>query len=278
MAEHNQMLPFEPPDFSGKATLGGTLACAMSGPARPYAGSARDFVLGTHIINGKGELLRLGGEVIKNVAGYDVSRLMVGALGTLGLILQASLKVLPSARKTTTLMFQLGCTEAIKLMNSMASRPLPITATCFYRDQLFLRLSGAISAVEAATRTLGGEPLSACDEFWRDLREFEHPFFKTEMPIWRVSLPAMAVPELSGEKLIEWNGTQWWLRTTESMASIRNQVATAGGHATLFKGGNRRDEVFHPLDPAMAQLQHRIKLSFDPDQLLNRGRTTAFHE
>ena len=272
LAECGQFLPFDPPELQGEATIGGTLACGFSGPSRPYTGSARDYILGTNVLNGKGEYLRLGGEVMKNVAGYDVSRLMVGAMGTLGVILQASIKVLPVAQRETTLIFHLERDSALDFMGELAARPLPVSASLFYGDILLVRLSGTEAGVDSAYRALGGERLPSTDKIWRSLREFEHPFFQTELPLWRISLPALAKPELPGEVLIDWGGAQWWLRSDADGNSIRKAVARCGGHATMFRGGDRKAEVFHPLTPAMLALQERIRDSFDPDKLLNPGR------
>jgi len=270
LAEHGQRLPFEPPVFNGEATL--------SGPSRPYTGAARDFVLGTNIINGRAQLLRFGGEVIKNVAGYDVSRLMVGAMGTLGVILQASLKVLPIPQKETTIIFHLERDSALDLMNDFAARPLPVSATCFYGDILFVRLSGSEAAVESAYMALGGERLPKTDEVWQSLREFQHPFFDTELPLWRIAMTTAARPELPGEVMIEWGGAQWWLHSDSPAEEIRLAAARCGGHATLFRGGDRSSEIFHPLPPKMAALQERIRLAFDPHGILNPGRIEALNK
>lgn len=278
LTEHGQMMPFEPPVFGGKATLGGTLACGFSGPARPYTGAARDYVLGTRIINGKAEVLQTGGEVIKNVAGYDVSRLMVGAMGTLGVILQASMKVLPLPPTRATLRFQLRRDQAIEWLNKLAGKSLPITGSCFYHDELLIRVAGSDASINSAHRYLGGEMLPSADAVWRSLREFQHPFFQAnnannnETALWRIALPAMAIPDLAGECLIEWGGMQWWLRSAAAPEDIRLTVAKAGGHATLFRGGNRGGDVFHPLSPGMQKLQERIRHCFDPERLFNPGR------
>lgn len=275
LAEAGQCLPFDPPELGGVATVGGTLACGFSGPSRPYAGSARDYVLGAHVLNGKGEYLRVGGEVMKNVAGYDVSRLMVGALGTLGIILQASLKVLPSTEKETTLIFHFERDSALDFMNDLAGRPLPVNASCFYGDLLFVRLSGTEAGIDSAYRALGGERLPSTDKIWSSLREFEHPFFQSDLPLWRISLPALAKPELPGEVFIDWGGGQWWLHSDADADEIRIATERCGGHATLFRGGDRASEVFHPLPPAMRAIQERIRASFDPERILNPGRLTA---
>ena len=177
LAERNQMLAFEPPHFGGAATLGGSIATGLSGPRRPYAGAARDFVLGVRMIDGTGQPLRFGGQVIKNVAGYDVSRLMAGALGTLGLITEVSLKVLPKPAAETTLQFELDEAGAIKNMNRWAGQPLPLSATSWHADLLTVRLSGAESAVHAARAQRGGELLHDAAAFWQRLRDQATPFF-----------------------------------------------------------------------------------------------------
>ena len=275
LAEQGQQLPFEPPEMHGYATLGGTLATGFSGPARPWNGAARDHILGTRIINGRGEMLHFGGEVMKNVAGYDVSRLMVGAMGTLGLILEASLKVLPRPVVETSLAFHMERDEALAFMIGLGHRPLPVTGAAFYGDMVYLRLSGSEAGLAAALSELGGDELPSSGEVWRSLREFEHPFFKTPLPVWRIALPALSMPELPGEVLIDWAGGQWWLRSDAKPETVRTLVTAVGGHATLFRGGDREQEVFHPLPPAMQALQERIRRAFDPSGLFNPGRLTT---
>lgn len=274
LAEQNQQLAFDPPDMHGHATIGGTLATGFSGPSRPWSGAARDHVLGTRILNGRGQVLRFGGEVMKNVAGYDVSRLMVGAMGTLGVILEASLKVLPIPQREVSLTFHLDRDSALGFMLELGSRPLPVSAAMFFGDMVYLRLSGSDTAVSSAMSILGGDELPSSEDIWRGLREFEHPFFKTPLPIWRIALPPGQAPDLPGEVLIDWAGSQWWLRSDAAVESIREPVAAAGGHATLFRGGDRLGAVFHPLDPAMAALQERVRLAFDPRGIFNPGRMT----
>ncbi len=275
LSENGQQLPFEPPELDGDATVGGTLAAAFSGPARPWCGAVRDHVLGTRVINGRGKLLRFGGEVMKNVAGYDVSRLMVGAMGTLGLVLEASLKVLPKPEREVTLAFHMERSDALVFMNGLGDRPLPLTGAVFHGGIVYLRLAGSAAAVSVAMSELSGEELPSSDAIWRSLREFEHPFFDTKLPVWRIALPALAEPELPGEVLIDWGGGQWWLRSDAPVATIRDPVSALGGHATLFRGGDRGGEVFHPLPPAMAALQERIRRAFDPAGVFNPGRMVA---
>jgi glycolate oxidase FAD binding subunit len=274
LAEERQLLAFEPPYFGPGATLGGTIACGLSGPARPYTGSARDFVLGMRVLTGKAEVLRFGGEVMKNVAGYDVSRLMTGAYGTLGVLLEVSLKVMPVPAAECTLVQERSVPEAIALMNQWAGRPLPISATCHHGAWLHVRLSGAETAVRQAASLIGGDTLSDGPAFWRGkLREQGHGFFDGPKPLWRLSLPPAAPHlDLAGKWLIEWGGAQRWLRTELDPATIREAAAAAGGHATLFRGGDRNGAVFHPLPSALMALHRNLKQAFDPLGLFNPGR------
>jgi len=278
LAEHEQMLAFEPPHFGGPATLGGSIAAGLSGPRRPYAGAARDFVLGVRIIDGTGQPLRFGGQVIKNVAGYDVSRLMVGALGTLGLITEVSLKVLPQPARETTLQFELDEAAAIEKMNQWAGQPLPLSASSWHAGLLSIRLSGAASAVHAAQARLGGEPLHDASAFWQRLRDQTTPFFD-KRPLhpegykWRLAVKPTTPPLKLGDALwIEWGGAVRWLASDLPAATLRETAKTAGGHATLFRGTAPADGVFTPLVPALLALHRNLKQRFDPRGILNRGR------
>ncbi|MBN2680288.1 glycolate oxidase subunit GlcE [Acidithiobacillus montserratensis] len=276
LAEAGQILPFEPPFFGAEATIGGTLACGFSGPRRPYAGSARDYVLGVQLLNGQGEILRFGGQVMKNVAGYDVSRLLVGSLGTLGVLLEVTLKVLPRPEQELTLVQELPMAAAIIQMNQWAAQPLPVSASAWYDNYLYLRLSGAAKAVEAAGRKIGGEVLSAADAFWTDLREQRHGFFQGDASLWRLALaPASPPLPLPEPTLIEWGGGQRWLRGHQDAAALQGVAAKYGGHATLFRGEDASGEVFHPLSPPLLALQQRLKKAFDPRGILNPGRLYA---
>ena len=271
--ERGQALAFEPPSFGAQATIGGTIATGLSGPARPYAGAARDFVLGTRVLNGKGEVLRFGGEVMKNVAGYDVSRLMTGACGTLGVLLDVSLKVLPLPAVSRTLAFDVTAAEAVERCNAWAARPLPVTGACHDGERLRVRLAGTERGVAAATGALGGEVVEG-DAFWKALREQTFAFFtRTGAPLWRVSVPpgaAMIEPE--GDLLVDWGGALRWLRTEAPAAEVRAAAERAGGHAALFRGGDRTGEVFHPLQPAVRGIHERLKAAFDPAGIFNPGR------
>ncbi len=272
LAEKGQMLPFEPPHFGDGATLGGTIACGLSGPRRPYAGAARDFVLGVTLVNGKGEILRFGGEVMKNVAGYDVSRLVTGSLGTLGVLLDVSLKVLPIPAEDLTLAFDMDFAEAIQQMNGWATRPIPISGACHDGERLRVRLSGTAGGVKTAAERIGGERQDG-DNFWRDLREQRLGFFNSPDPLWRLSVPSTAPPlALPGQALVDWGGALRWLKSDADGDSIRSVVSNAGGHATLFKGGDRTGQVFHPLPAKLLDIHRRLKSAFDPDRIFNPGK------
>lgn len=273
LAQHGQMLPFEPPHFGPDATLGGTIACGLSGPRRPYTGSARDCVLGVRMINGRGEVLRFGGEVMKNVAGFDASRLMVGAMGTLGVLLDISMKVLPRPETEETLVFELAAPAAITQMTQWAGQPLPISAACHDGQRLHLRLSGAAAGVTAALQRLGGERLPGAAAFWRSVRELSHPFFADDTPLWRYSLPpATAALTYSKQWFIDWGGAQRWVKTVLPASIVRETAARAGGHATLFYSARRESTFFHPLPAAAVALHRRLKAAFDPHGILNPGR------
>ena len=280
LAARNQMLAFEPPHFGPGATVGGVVACALSGPRRASAGAVRDFVLGAVLMDGHGERLAFGGQVMKNVAGYDVSRLLAGSLGTLGLILEVSLKVLPLPLREATL--RLDCAEiaALRLLNEWAGKPLPISASCWHDGVLSVRLSGAEAAVSAALQSLGGAVLAPDDAaaFWQSLREQTHAFFAGAGSLWRLSLPPHASAMiLKGRQLIEWGGAQRWLKLdgdadAAGSARIRQAVAAAGGHATLFRGGDKAVGVFHPLAPAVEKIHQRLRHAFDPAGIFNPHR------
>jgi len=272
LAGRNQMLAFEPPAFGDNATIGGTIACNLSGPRRPYAGAARDFVLGLHLVNGKGEPLHFGGEVMKNVAGYDASRLQCGALGTLGVILDVSLKVLPRPETELTLTRETTEATAFEVMNRIAGKPLPLSAAAFDGNMIYMRLSGSEDAVRSAHQQVGGDAFENGDDFWRRLKEHNLPFFKADLPLWRLSLPqSTSHVSLRGKGLIDWGGGLRWLSSDESGETIRSLAAKAGGHATCFRGGDR-NRVFTPLAPPLHLLHARLKQAFDPEAVLNPGR------
>lgn len=278
LASRGQMLAFEPPRFGSEATLGGMVAAGLSGPRRPYVGAVRDFVLGVKCLTASGQVLSFGGQVMKNVAGYDVSRLMAGALGTLGILLEVSLKVLPRPEHEITLRRAASLQEAIDLMNTLAGEPLPLSGACYDGATLYLRLSGMHHGVAAARSAMGGDELREGESFWPDVREQRLPFF-TEggLPLWRLSVPPATPPiDIEGDWLIDWGGAQRWLRSYASPKEIRQAASERGGYATLFRGGDRQGEVFAKLTPALEQVHRRLKRAFDPNGILNPGRLYSY--
>jgi glycolate oxidase FAD binding subunit len=280
LASQGQMLAFEPPHF-GPATVGGMVAAGLSGPRRLGAGALRDFVLGVDLVDGRGALLHFGGKVMKNVAGYDVARLLAGSLGTLGLIAGVSLKVLPRPVCEATLVFELDQREALDQLSAWTGRALPVSSSAWQDGRLALRLSGASAAVNAAVGALGGERMLDPDGFWQDLREQRSAFFHpgdeggevdsnaggNAGGLWRLAVPPTTPPlPLPGRQLIEWGGGQRWLHAARPAdgAAIRAAAVAAGGHATLFRGGDKGHGVFTPLQPALAGVHRRLKDGFDP--------------
>lgn len=288
LAQQGQCLAFEPPHFGPASTVGGMVAAGLSGPARASVGCVRDFVLGTSLLNGRGELMRFGGQVMKNVAGYDISRVLAGSLGVLGVICEVSLKVLPVAPATATLRFDLEQAQALEALHRWAGEGLPLSASAWWSGTLVLRLSGAEAAVASAARRLGGERIDTAlaHRFWSELRDHSDDFFRAadqaiaagRAVLWRLSVPPTAAPlDLAGEQLIEWGGGQRWLLTSESAERVRWVTAGVGGHATLFQALDRRaasggQGVFTPLTPPLARIHRQLKLAFDPDRVFNPGR------
>lgn len=301
MRDKGQMLAFEPPHFetapsppaplpptgegnslpavpgTGTATLGGCIAAGLSGPRRPYAGAVRDLVLGVRMLDGKGSDLRFGGQVMKNVAGFDVSRLIAGSMGTLGAILEISLKAQPLPPAEITLRREHTQAEAIALMNAWAGRPLPLSATCHSGNQLYVRLSGAASTVRAARAKLGGEEVADGASFWARLREQQLDFFQGAQALWRLSLKPTTPPlNLPGQQFIEWGGALRWLKSDADADTVRAAAAFGGGHAMLFRAADKSAGAFHPLPPALLRIHQRLKHNFDPAGILNPGRMYEF--
>ncbi len=275
LAERGQMLGFEPPHLGSGATLGGTVACGLSGPRRPYAGSARDYVLGVRMLNGRGEVLRFGGQVIKNVAGYDLSRLMAGAQGTLGVLLEVSLRVLPVPGHEVTLVHELDAGTALAEINRWAGQPLPISAACHDGERLRVRLSGTEAGVRAAVTQLGGAVDGDGAAWWQALRERTLPFFAGDAPLWRLAVaPAAPQPDLAGSWLLDWGGAQRWLRSDAPAEQVRSAAAAAGGHATRIRPIDD-DGPFQPLPEPLFALHRRLKAALDPHGILNPGRLYA---
>jgi len=275
--DNGQMLPFEPPAFTSKATIGGTIACNFSGPRRAYAGAARDFLLGCKIINGKGEILTFGGEVMKNVAGYDVSRLMAGALGTLGVLLEVSLKVLPKAEMEATQLINSSNLDALDRIHQLSMTPLPISASSFHDSVLRVRLSGAEKAVEAAIHSIGGDGMDNAEQYWYELKEQRLDFFNTDKPLWRISLASnidsvgLPADYEDDDCLYEWGGALRWLKSHVPAAAIQSIAAKLDGHATLFRH-DEQHSMFQPLTPGLLRIHKNLKQAFDPENILNPGK------
>jgi glycolate oxidase FAD binding subunit len=281
LAKHAQMLAFEPPHHGEGTTLGGVIAAGLSGPRRPHAGAARDFVLGTKVIDGTGTPLAFGGQVIKNVAGFDVSRLMTGALGTLGVLTEISLKCLPRPKVETTRTIDCDATRALSLMNEWGRKPLPISATCHHGNRLTVRLSGARPAIAEAETIIGGEEIDGAS-FWPALRDQALDFFAPardgDATLWRLSVRSTAPwIEWAGDTLIEWGGALRWLacRNAIDAQALRAWASEQGGHATLFRGPDKSIGSFQPLSAPMLALHERLKQVFDPHRILNPGRMYA---
>lgn len=269
MASANQMLAFEPAHFSAQATIGGMVASSLSGPRRPYAGAVRDFVLGCKVLDGKGDHLSFGGKVMKNVAGFDVSRLVTGSMGTLGVITEVSFKCLPLPKAQQTRVFEMGAPGAIAAMNRWYAEANPVTATTWVNGHLYVRLAGAEPAVNSAVAKLGGEALANDGDWWRDWREQSHAFFSGDDPLIRVSCKSTAswgdLANSTEKQAIDWGGAQRWLRTQAiALPAIREWAQAEGGHATVFRGATSLAERTETLQPALAEVSQKIKASFDP--------------
>jgi glycolate oxidase FAD binding subunit len=283
LARHGQQLPFEPPSFGPLATLGGTVAAGLAGPARIARGPVRDYVLGARLLTGDGRVLKFGGEVMKNVAGYDVSRLLAGALGILGVLLEVSLKVLPVARGTRTVSRRIDAQGAIDLLIAAAQHGTPITGSFWQAGELYVRMEGSASSLDTVLRTFGGDALDpqAAALLWTGVRDQTHPYFAAARPLWRLSLPTTAAGAAllqADHVAFEWNGTQAWLNGVDR-PTIDLINRTAGGHATLFRRSDADDgttgEVFAPLPAPMLDLHRAVKRVFDPAGILNPGRMYA---
>lgn len=279
LAAHRQCLPFEPPHFAGAgasaATLGGMVAAGLSGPARAAVGSVRDYVLGLSMIDGHGNPLTFGGQVMKNVAGYDVARLVAGSLGVLGLVTEVSLKVLPLPAAEATLQFALDEAAALAQLNRWAGQPLPLNASCWHNGVLSVRLRGAQAAVQAACAHMGGKVLADAPAFWVTLREQTHPFFALadDHVLLRLALPDTTPPLEYGPTLIEWGGGQRWLQTPVDLVQKVQLASTKyGGHATIFRAHSKPAGIFLAPDVALARIHHGLKQQFDPAGIFNRGR------
>ncbi len=279
LAERQQFLPFEPPQFGAGGTIGGVVASGLSGPRRAAAGSVRDYVLGTCLIDARGQWLQFGGQVMKNVAGYDVSRLLVGSMGILGVIAQVSLKVMPVPPTERSVQIDTDELDALRLMNQWAARPLPISATCWHEGVLRIRFSGAGSVVDQSYAQFvdrhGARELDDDKAWWARLRDQRLAFFADDVsaPLWRLSVPSVAPRiDLPGGQIIEWAGALRWWRTSAPVDAVRRAAAAVGGTATLFRGGDKSVGVFTALPDPLARIHRRLKAEFDPLGVFNPGR------
>lgn len=272
LTSRGQQFPFEPPSYAKTATVGGMVASGFSGPRRAFSGAVRDAVLGVKLLNGKGEILEFGGQVIKNVAGYDVSRLVTGSFGTLGVILEVSLKVVP--RPICELSYELPCSpqsrlsELLRLKNT-ASNLSGLAAT---RDTISYRLAGSEESVRKTAAQLGGDELLGDGEFWRTLKDQTSDFFNDETPLWRVSVaPACPEIDLGGDYIADWGGALRWVKSHLDAEQIQARVSLAGGNAQLFRAPEKNTMTLPQLPSGIVQLHQRIKASFDPSSVFNPG-------
>ena len=273
LAEKQQILASETPDYGGKATIGGALACNQSGPSRPWYGSIRDHVLGVRLINGKAEHLRFGGQVMKNVAGYDVSRLQAGAMGTFGILTEVSIRVLPEPEASLTVRQEMDADQAIRTMNTIGMKPTPLTGACWHEGTMYLRLSGPVSVIEASATALGGERVDNDAEFWSGLREQTLPFFERNEDLWRLSVRPTSPHVLPQDDwLIDWGAAQRWLSGRHDHDELEEIAAKSGGEVSRVRGGDRSSDVLPSLIGIKRELLIRVKQAFDPAGVFNPGR------
>mgnify|MGYP001812610956 FL=1 len=273
LEEHQQMLPFEPPTFNDNATLGGCIATALAGPRRPWTGPVRDYVIGAHILTGDGMDIRLGSKVMKNVAGYDLFRPMSGALGTLGLILDVTVKLLPRPEHEVTLGMMTDTKNMQHLLHKWSRRSMPLSAASFFQGQAFIRLSGAASSIEDAMNKLPPEMKQTATDYWHKLNEQQLSFFDSSSPIYRLVVPASAPYDtFTAECLVDWGGALRWIKTSLPFSEVQNHAAGLGGTASVYRNGRKNEDVFSPLPDGLFELHKRIKKVLDPAGILNPGR------
>jgi glycolate oxidase FAD binding subunit len=285
LAVQGQCLPFEPPRFAAGGTVGGMVASGLAGPSRAAVGALRDYVLGLTLLDGRGELLTFGGQVMKNVAGYDVSRLIAGSWGVLGVICEVSLKVLGCPAETATLEYDWDEPRALQEMARWRAQPVPLQASAWHEGRLRIRLAGSRAAVVEACARLGGTAMDReqAFPFWESVRDQRHEFFASDADeleqgaaLWRVSVPPTAAPfSLVGRQFIEWSGAQRWWRTAAPAAAVRAAAASVGGHATLVRAADKSVGAFAPLSGELMRIHRALKTAFDPERILNPGRLYA---
>ncbi len=275
LSKHQQILPFEPPFFTQNATIGGTVATGLSGPRRPYSGAVRDAILGVTIIDGQGEIVRFGGQVMKNVAGYDVSRLMTGAQGTLGILLDISLRLIPKPEHNITYQLPHSQQEALEYFTNTRRSSLPITASCHHKLQTYIRLSGSEKQLDELVKTYDIQTMEDGDDFWRDVRDQQHDFFqRNDKPLWRISC-APAAPltqQVDIRTMLEWNGAIRWITSNMPANIIQNIAQKAAGEAILFRGHVAGISTFKKPEPTLFKLHQRLKRQLDPKGIFNPNR------
>ncbi len=281
LAKHQQKMGFNPPQFSRDSTLGGTVACQQSGPQAPFNGSVRDAILGIRILDGQGNILKFGGQVMKNVAGYDVSRFMSGSFGTLGILLDITFRLHPTPIKQITLSRDIDSAPALEILSDWIRQSVPISAACHVDQQLMIELTGTEKSLQqySALQDVRAIDHDLAQEFWSSVRDHRHPFFRTlalSQNLWRIIVPATTTPStLSGDWFYDWAGSQRWFITEEPAEKIRAWTKQASGYATLFRAGDPQlvpPHIFEPLPTALSSLHQRIKSRFDPGLILNRGK------
>ena len=275
----NQILPFEPPQYTANATIGGALAAGISGPRRAYSGSARDAILGVKIINGEGEIVSFGGQVMKNVAGYDLSRMMVRSQGTLGVILEASIRLLPKPKNDITVSFEGAQDSALGRFMSLRTQQLPITASAWFNDNGYIRLSGSdkilANNLKYLLKEIDAKPIENPKEFWSDIRDHKHHFFeRDDKPLWRLSLPPASeeIVQIGDNQFIEWGGAQRWVSTNTPANIIHDSANSRKGYATLFHGNIPEVSCFPKLDDNLIKLHKQLKNNMDPHAIFSPGR------
>ncbi len=276
LSEHGQMLAFDPPNVTDKTTIGGVVATGLSGSRRPYSGSVRDYILGIRCINGLGKDLSFGGQVMKNVAGYDLSRLMTGAFGTLGIILEVSIKVVPLPESEITCCRTMTKEKALAKMLELSAQAIPISASCYDGEVLYVRLSGNENSVKETSKKIDLDEDGRGLKFWNELRDYKAPIFNTDINTWRISVPITANIDIGADPfLIEWGGGLYWLNSERPAKDIFNMASEAGGNAMLFHGSDQDQELFHPLSNGLLSLHKGLKKAFDPHGILNPGKMYA---
>ncbi len=276
LSENGQMLAFDPPNVTDKTTIGGVVATGLSGSRRPYSGSVRDYILGIRCINGLGKDLSFGGQVMKNVAGYDLSRLMTGAFGTLGIILEVSLKVVPTPETEITCCDSMTKEKALATMRGLSAQAIPISASCYDGEVLYVRLSGNENSVKATSKKIDLDKEEQSQNYWDELRDYKAPIFNTDINTWRISIPTTINLGIGDDPyLVDWGGGLYWLNSERPAKEIFDLARDAGGSAMLFRGTVQDQEIFQPLSKGLLSLHKGLKKAFDPHGILNPGKMYA---